>query len=140
MFGRELYNFFNLDHFFPLVSLLYFLFMPNCYHFYCLLSNFLFHLITWLEIFLMDHNFVASNVCSILKVSALKEGKIQWCSYVACFYDPNFLKVNFPISPQNSWCLCYGWLLQPILRSYKILVFIFIRNSPPGFKTAALNY
>ena len=46
VFGRELYIFFNLDNFIPLVSLLYFLFMPNCYLFYCLLSNFLFHLIT----------------------------------------------------------------------------------------------
>ena len=40
LFGRELYIFFNLDNFIPLVSLLYFLFMPNSYIFYCLLSNF----------------------------------------------------------------------------------------------------
>ena len=77
-FGRELCIFsIQIILYLQLPYLLCFLFMENGYLFYCSLSYFLFHLIICMEFFLMDHNFVASNVCSILKVSALKEGKIQ---------------------------------------------------------------
>ena len=46
---------------------------------------------------------------------------------LACFYDLNFLKVNFPISPQNSWC-----------HHIRFLFSFSSENSPPGFKTAVL--